>query len=109
MNLYRRIFFLFIIEIFLIFTLSLGISAEPKTLYKAQNIAIARENIKHYKWARKIIENWKSSVALTMKKNRSFFEDMISELTPWPEYGQNCPVCVGKMSSMGECGIESGE
>ena len=40
-----------------------------------------------------------------MEQDRQFVDEMIPELTPWPTYGQNCPVCVGKKSSMGECGI----
>ena len=30
---------------------------------------------------------------------------MMPELTPWPEYGQNCPACVNRLSSMGETGL----
>jgi hypothetical protein len=92
--------------VLLLMTVPLGtVFAAPSTLYKAQNIAIARENVKRYPWAREIVEGWKRSVEYAMQQDREFFERMIPELTLWSEYGQNCPVCVGKRSSMGECGI----
>ncbi len=70
-----------------------------------QNVSFACENVKRYPWARAIVEEWKQDAAYAMEQERSFFEEMISELTLWPEYGQNCPVCVNRLSSMGECGI----
>ena len=79
--------------------------AEPRTLYKAADIANARENVARYDWAKSLVEGWKRSVRLVMEKDRSFVDEMIPELTLWPTYGQNCPVCVGEKSSMGECGI----
>lgn len=79
--------------------------AAPCTLYKAHDIANARENVKRYEWARRIVGSWDRTVGHAMKQDRGFFEQMISDLTPWPLYGQNCPVCVGQKSSMGECGI----
>ncbi|MBN1291619.1 MAG: heparinase II/III family protein, partial [Candidatus Latescibacteria bacterium] len=78
---------------------------EPMTLYKAENVAIARANIEKYVWAQDIVEGWKRSVEYAMQQDRQFFEDMISEMNMWPTYGQNCPHCVGKLSSMGETGI----
>ncbi len=78
---------------------------EPCTLYKAADVATARENVKRYKWAQDIVRSWENSVAYAMEQDRQFFEEMIPELTNWPEYGQNCPACVGKQSSMGECGL----
>jgi len=74
----------------------------PCTLYKARDVENARRNVERYKWARSIVRKWKRSVAYAMHQDRVFFEKMISELTPWSLYGQNCPVCVGKKSSMGE-------
>lgn len=79
--------------------------AEPCTLYKVGDIANAKKNVAAHAWARRIVEGWKRHVQLVMKKDRDFVEEMISELTPWPTYGQNCPGCVGKKSSMGECGL----
>jgi len=81
------------------------VHADTCTLYKPHNIANARENIKRYKWAKDIMEGWKRSVQYAMQQDKEFFEEMIPALTPWPSYGQNCPVCVGRLSSMGECGI----
>jgi len=79
--------------------------AEPCTLYKAEDVAHARENAARYPWAQAIVASWERSVRLVMEKDRDFIDEMLPELTPWPTYGQNCPVCVGKKSSMGECGI----
>lgn len=81
------------------------LSASPCTLYKPQDIETARENAKRYPWALDILEGWAKSVAFAVQQDRAFFDPMIPDLTPWPTYGQNCPVCVGRLSSMGECGI----
>ncbi len=70
-----------------------------------QDISFGRENVKRYAWAQSIVEGWKQDATYAVAQERSFFEEMISELTLWPEYGQNCPVCVNRLSSMGECGI----
>ncbi|MCE5249354.1 heparinase II/III-family protein [bacterium] len=77
----------------------------PFTLYKEQDVARARENVKRYPWAQEIVEGWKRNVDYAMKQEPEFFEHMISELTMWPTYGQNCPACVGRLSSMGETGL----
>ena len=94
------------------FTLSLvlllvtaTVFAEPCTLYKAADVARARENVARYRWAKQIVDGWKRSVRGVMEEDHEYVEEMIPELTLWPTYGQNCPVCVGKKSSMGECGI----
>ena len=69
------------------------------------NIERARENVRRYTWAQAIVEAWKKEVDYIISQDRDFVEAMISELTLWPEYGQNCPVCVDRLSSMGETGI----
>ncbi|MFC1597179.1 heparinase II/III family protein [Planctomycetota bacterium] len=79
--------------------------AEPLTLYKAADVANARENVARYGWAKSLVDGWKRTVRLVMEKDRPFIDEMISDLTPWSTYGQNCPVCVGEKSSMGECGL----
>lgn len=79
--------------------------AEPKTLHKANNIAIAKENAARHQWAKDIVEGWKRSTAAAMEKDRAFFEDMLDPVTPWPLYGQNCPACVGRLSTMGETNL----
>ncbi len=81
------------------------LSAEPRTLYKPANIATAKENIELYTWARDILDNWKKNAEYAMSKDRAFFEMMLEPLTPWPFYGQSCPACVGKQSSMGETSL----
>ncbi len=80
-------------------------TAAPCTLYKAQDIANAKENIRRYAWAKAILKSWENSAQFALKQNRAFFDNMVSELTNWTEYGQNCPACVGKKSAMGECFI----
>lgn len=82
-----------------------GADAAPKTLYKARHVANARENAQRYPWAKAVVERWQRGVAEAMQRDRAFLERMIPELTPWPEYGQNCPACVGRLSAMGETGL----
>ena len=89
----------------ILFFITATVRAEPCTLYKPADIARARENLARYQWAQQIVDSWQRSVHFVMEQDRGFIEEMISELTPWPTYGQNCPACVGKKSSMGECGI----
>ena len=67
-----------------------------------QNVHTARENVRRHAWAQDIVDGWRQQVDYALKQDRAFFERMIPELTPWPEYGQNCPACVGRLSSMGE-------
>lgn len=90
---------------FMVIVTCTSVLAEPLTLYKAGNIATARENLKRYAWSKDIVEGWKQRVERALREDREFFEDMISPLTPWPLYGQNCPACVGKQSTMGESGL----
>jgi len=93
------------LPVYVLLLLPTTVRAEPCTLYKVGDIANARENVARYGWARRIVEGWKRTVRVVMERDREFVDQMIAELTPWPTYGQNCPVCVGKKSSMGECGI----
>ena len=69
------------------------------------NLAYARENVKRHAWAREIVAGWERRAAYAVQQDQAFFERMIPALTPWPEYGQNCPACVGRLSSMGETGL----
>ncbi len=69
------------------------------------NVEIARENLRRHSWAQAIVEDWKKEVDYLTGRDMDFVEAMMPELTPWPEYGQNCPACVDRLSSMGECGI----
>ncbi len=79
--------------------------AEPCTLYKAQDVANARLNVERYPWAQRIVAGWRRRVTPLMDQDRLFVDEMIDELTPWSHYGQNCPACVNKQSSMGECNL----
>ena len=70
-----------------------------------QNVHTARENVRRHAWAQRIVDGWRQQVDYALGQDRAFFERMIPELTPWPEYGQNCPACVSRLSSMGETGL----
>jgi hypothetical protein len=69
-----------------------------------QNITRARKNLRH-PWAQKLVESWRQQTTYALEQDQPFFERMMPTLTPWPEYGQNCPACVGRLSSMGETGL----
>jgi len=101
----RRILPAFILAGLALTAVTAESAAEPLTLYKRGNIETARENIRRYPWAQKIVEGWKKNVSLAMTRDRAFFEEMIPPLTMWPLYGQSCPVCVGERSAMGETGL----
>lgn len=79
--------------------------AEPRTLYKLQDVENARRNLERYGWAQRIVDAWKRSVAFALEQDREFFDELIPDLTPGSYYGQNCPACVGKQSVMGESGV----
>ncbi|MCK5805351.1 MAG: hypothetical protein KAI66_21150, partial [Lentisphaeria bacterium] len=85
--------------------LGLTASGAPCTRYKEADIANARENVARYTWAQNIVASWKRRVAFVMEQDPAFFEKLVPELTPWTLYGNNCPVCVGKQSSMGEINL----
>jgi hypothetical protein len=70
-----------------------------------QNVHTARENVRRHAWAQDLVDGWRQQVDYALGQDRAFFERMIPELTPWPEYGQNCPSCVGRLSAMGETGL----
>ncbi|WP_419663336.1 conserved uncharacterized protein, related to heparinase II/III [Desulfosarcina variabilis str. Montpellier] len=76
--------------------------AQPRTLYRHMEIENAKQNLKRYSWAQKILSKWKNQVTFAMKKDRVFFEKLIPELTPGTHYGQTCPKCVGRQSLMGQ-------
>jgi len=75
--------------------------AQPRTMYKPQDIDNARQNLERYGWAQKIVSGWENEVEFAMQQAREFFEESIPELTPGTHYGQNCPHCVGRQSLMG--------
>ncbi len=81
------------------------VSAEPQTLYTPHNIAIARENIERYDWAKARLDSHRRVVAPLMEHDRAWLAKMVPEKTPWPVYGQVCPNCVGEQCSMGETNV----
>ena len=81
------------------------LAAAPCTLYKAGDIANARENVRQHPWAQRVLAEWERSAAAILGCDRAFIDSMIAELTPWTTYGNNCPACVGSKSSLGEVGL----
>lgn len=79
--------------------------AEPVTLYKPADLARARAQIAKHPWAQEILDGYRRSTAYVMAQEDGFCARLVPALTPWPTYGQSCPVCVGKQSSMGETGL----
>ena len=79
--------------------------AAPCTLYKPADIANARENLERHPWAQQVLAGWTRRAEPILACDRAFIESMISELTPWTTYGNNCPACVGRQSSLGEVGL----
>ncbi len=80
-------------------------AAAPVTLYKGSDLENARENVRRHAWAKRVVDGWRRSSARILSCDRATIDSMIGELTPWTTYGNNCPVCVGKKSSMGEVGL----
>lgn len=68
--------------------------AQPRTMYKPEDIENARRNMERYDWARVIVNGWKRGVDFAMQQDRDFFENLIPDLTPGNPYGQTCPACV---------------
>ena len=44
----------------------------PSTLYKQNNIDIARANIEHYAWARDMVTGWKAGQEFTLTRMNGF-------------------------------------
>ncbi len=70
-----------------------------------QDSSTAKQNLKRHPWARELVDGWLADVSYTLSKKRDFIESMMPALTPWPEYGQSCPECVGRLSAMGESNL----
>lgn len=83
----------------------LGAAAAPCTLYQPEDLANARENLRRHAWAQALLADWTRRAEAVLARDRAFFEAFIPDLTPWTPYGNNCPACVGKQSSMGEIGL----
>ncbi len=77
----------------------------PRTLYRAEDIENARENVERYEWARSIVAGWERGAEFALEQDREFFEELIPELTPGMLYGQTCPACVSPTLRRGERNI----
>ena len=75
--------------------------AQPRTMYKPQDIENARQNLERYEWAQAIVRAWEGRVQYAMEQDREFFEELISELTPGNSSGQYCPVCINPVTRTG--------
>ena len=89
----------------LLLTASASALAQPRTLYKPEDIENARQNMERYAWAQAIVTRWERSVGFALEQDREFFVNLIPELTPGTAYGQNCPACVGVKSLEGESSL----
>lgn len=69
------------------------------------NVDRARENFSRHRWAKQLINGWQSQCAHILEQDKTYIESLTPDLTLWPEYGQNCPACVNRLSSMGETGL----
>ncbi|MFO7947891.1 MAG: heparinase II/III family protein [Armatimonadota bacterium] len=85
----------------MLLAVSCVVRAEPRTLYRPEDIQNARQNMERYDWAKAIVRSWERRAEFALSKDRDFFEAFIPELTPGTFYGQNCPACVGEKSVMG--------
>ena len=100
-----KIFLPMIVLVLSVFSGASFSSADPVTLYKAKNVANARENAERYSWAQAIVRDWKQETEFVLSAEPSFLAGLISETTPWPKFGQSCPACVGKKSTEGETSL----
>lgn len=71
-----------------------GVS-HPSTVYRADVLARARENVSRYKWAQNVVNGLRESVSLTLEKDADFVVQMIPETTPGGTGFTNCPACEG--------------
>ena len=67
----------------------------PATVYSADDLARARQNIERHAWARQVLERMKSQVARTLDQGAGYAPSMIPETTPTGSMFTNCPVCEG--------------
>ncbi|HEU5317004.1 MAG TPA: heparinase II/III family protein [Chloroflexota bacterium] len=69
------------------------LAAHPVTIYKAEQIARARENVARHAWARRVVEGLRERVALTLEGGAAFVEGMIPATTPTGVGFTNCAAC----------------
>ncbi len=61
----------------------------------------ALRNIKSAAWARDLVQAARQTADYLVAQPLTYAASMISELTPWYEYGMTCPNCVGVKSQEG--------
>ncbi len=61
----------------------------------------ALRNIENADWARSLASSMRASADRIVSQPAGYVDQMISELTPWYDYGMTCPNCVGKQSQEG--------
>ena len=61
----------------------------------------ALRNIKSAAWARDLVQAARETADYLVAQPATYAASMISELTPWYEYGMTCPNCVGVKSQEG--------
>ncbi len=67
--------------------------AQPRTMYKPDDIENARRNIERYEWAQKRVRGREKAAEFAMQQDRQFFVELIPELTPGTSYHSGCPAC----------------
>jgi hypothetical protein len=65
----------------------------PATLYKAEDIARARENIEKHEWARKQLKAMEGALPTWWPADPAFFEKMIPATSPGAVIMTMCPAC----------------
>ena len=61
----------------LLLTASASALAQPRTLYKPEDIENARQNMERYAWAQAIVTRWERSVGFALEQDREFFVNLI--------------------------------
>lgn len=61
----------------------------------------ALRNIQAAAWARDLVQAARETADYIVSQPQTYVASMISELTPWYEYGMTCPNCVGVKSQEG--------
>jgi len=79
--------------------------SEPCTLYKPENLEIARQNLEKHAWARSQLESYRRYVTRIMEMDDEVIYELVPELTPGVSYGHVCANCVGEKCSPGETGV----
>lgn len=68
-------------------------------------INTARDNFDRKAWAKNLIGRYESQVEWVLRIKWDSLVEFINQETPWSEFGQACPNCVGVLSTEGEADI----